>query len=815
LVLQNISLPRLFARLNASISPKHAIITGVAMFAAIVLGSLLAIFILRENALADARDDIADLSTLLVEHASNSISSADVILDDIAGDLSSAGSASTALPLVPTRALHDYLSGHLHGLRALRALTIHDANGILAASTLSYPPPASNDAARKRIGAHASRGGTALFIGYPEKDIASGRWLIPLSRRIHGPGGELRGSVTAELDIAYFQAFYGLLRLDPQSTVLLLHTDGTIMAAFPHNEALLGKPATPALLARVDDVVLTQFQPTGAVAAEDVFALVSIRRLDAFPFMIAVAMSETKVYGRWAYQSRVLLVGALAAGAAALLCMLLFGQHLKREKSLDESLRETREGYQALINQSLAGVVRFRHEQGDYKSVNARFCDMTGFSMPELLSRNFYAMVHPDDLPAIRLALATPGQPPGTQQLRIQCKDGRYLHTVTGFRHISEMQTGAEEWFGLIQDMTASVERDKRMKEEEVRLSVIVQSSMDAIITIDEEENIQVFNSAAEQMFGYRSQRALRMPLSALIPAAQRSAHHAHVQRFAHSGESARKMGFNMVLKGLRADGEEFPLEASISRATSDGKVYMTVILRDLTLRVKAEAALIKARAELRELSIASQTAREEEKSRISRELHDELGQNLTALKMDLSWLESHAANDEPARNERIHAMQRVLDSTVVATRRIAADLRPLMLDDLGLMAALEWLTQDFTRRSTVPCDLSVDDRVVEVDQRVQSALYRAVQECLTNVARHAMATRVKIELKVNPANVFLRVQDDGRGIREQDRSRRGSFGLIGMRERVYILGGSVEITSEPGAGTSITVVMPRTPNSA
>ncbi|MGL4576854.1 MAG: PAS domain-containing sensor histidine kinase [Burkholderiaceae bacterium] len=349
--------------------------------------------------------------------------------------------------------------------------------------------------------------------------------------------------------------------------------------------------------------------------------------------------------------------------------------------------------------------------------------------------------------------------------------------------------------------------------DEEARLSMIIQNSMDAIITIDGNEKKQIFNAAAEQMFGYSAAQALNMTLSSLIPATFRSRHHTHVQNFAHSGESSRKMGHHMVLRGLRASGEEFPLEASISRSMTQGKLYMTVILRDLTARVKAQNELDRARAQLRELSIASQTAREEEKARISRELHDELGQNLTALKMDLAWLESHANHDGPARAERIRAMQGVLDSTVVATRRIAADLRPLMLDDLGLMAALEWLTQDFTRRTAVPCDLAVDDAVVDVDQRVQSALYRAVQECLTNVARHARATHVKIELKVLESAVHLSVEDDGRGISQADQARRGSFGLIGMRERVYILGGSVEISSEPGAGTHISIVMPREPN--
>jgi two-component system, NarL family, sensor histidine kinase UhpB len=157
--------------------------------------------------------------------------------------------------------------------------------------------------------------------------------------------------------------------------------------------------------------------------------------------------------------------------------------------------------------------------------------------------------------------------------------------------------------------------------------------------------------------------------------------------------------------------------------------------------------------------------------------------------------------------------MQSVLDSTVVATRRIAADLRPLMLDDLGLKAALEWLTQDFSNRTQVSCELVVDDDVIDTDTSVQSALYRAVQECLTNISRHAQATQVIIKVRTGSSTVNLQVQDNGIGISDQARNKRGSFGLIGMRERIYILGGKVLIESLPDEGTHITIDLPRHPN--
>jgi PAS domain S-box-containing protein len=519
------------------------------------------------------------------------------------------------------------------------------------------------------------------------------------------------------------------------------------------------------------------------------------------------------MYNAWKNLTHIAFFATLLASVCGITLTLWLSKHLQREVQLNHSLQNIEKNYEALINQPLAGVAKLDSRTGKYLAVNERFCAMIGYSSQELLSMRLYDIIHPDDLKISKDYLTRiqnmPDDLSQTFQRRYKHKDGRTVYGMISTHNVKNMQTGAIESIGLIQDISASINLHSLIIERENRLSIIIHNSMDAIITIDAEENILIFNTAAEAMFGYSSQDALNMSLSKLMPQSFRAGHQAHVQAFSKSGDTARKMGAKLVLKGLRANGEEFPLDASISRAVSDGKLYMTVILRDLTQQVKAQNELDRARTELRELSIASQTAREEEKSRISRELHDELGQNLTALKMDLSWLQSHTSDESVANLERIRAMQAVLDSTVVATRRIAADLRPLMLDDLGLKAALEWLTQDFSRRLSIPCNLLVEENVMALDTRVQSALYRAVQECLTNISRHAQATQVDIEVHLISTQVTLQVRDNGVGISDDDQKKRGSFGLIGMRERIYILGGQVAIHSQPGQGTFVTIQLP------
>jgi two-component system sensor histidine kinase UhpB len=211
----------------------------------------------------------------------------------------------------------------------------------------------------------------------------------------------------------------------------------------------------------------------------------------------------------------------------------------------------------------------------------------------------------------------------------------------------------------------------------------------------------------------------------------------------------------------------------------------------------------------LRELSVASRTAREQENSRISRELHDELGQNLTSLKMDLAWLESNCPKDNDRFLRTLAGMRSVLDSTVAATRRISADLRPLMLDDLGLLAALEWLAEETARRHGFSVELAVDKASENLAEPLASQVYRIVQESLTNCGRHAAAQHVRVALRTIGPEILLDVPDDGRGLAPDDLRKKGSFGLVGIRERVYILAGSVEIRGDTGRGTVIHVRLP------
>jgi signal transduction histidine kinase len=233
-------------------------------------------------------------------------------------------------------------------------------------------------------------------------------------------------------------------------------------------------------------------------------------------------------------------------------------------------------------------------------------------------------------------------------------------------------------------------------------------------------------------------------------------------------------------------------------------------LARELAREAALTAELRGSHRQLRELAAALHDVREAEQMRIARELHDELGQQLTGLKMDLAWIGGKLPDDRPELLRKAEGMKQLVDTAVKSVRRIASDLRPLVLDDLGLVAGLEWLVQDFSKRTGIEVALNVDVGDIAPGDAQASALFRILQESLTNVARHAQANRVRVALAHDGGRLKLTVQDNGKGLDEgAGAGRAGSFGLLGIRERAIMLGGQASFSSRPGEGTLVDVSIP------
>ncbi len=370
-------------------------------------------------------------------------------------------------------------------------------------------------------------------------------------------------------------------------------------------------------------------------------------------------------------------------------------------------------------------------------------------------------------------------------------------------------QDGQKRFTVILRDVSERVRGQTLLARSEARLRGILDSAMDAIVTVDDDQRVVLFNAAAESMFRYTQREAMGLPLDTFIPERFRAAHGAHVRAYGSADSAARRMGAARIVTGVRRNGEEFPIDASISQLKDGDTRYYTVILRDVSERMKAHEALRRSKEELQELSSASHLAREQEKNRIARELHDELGQALTMLQMDVAWCKGKAPQGEPEFAARLDRMQGLLKSTVAATRRIAADLRPLLLDDLGIVPAVEWLAENFTQRTGVPCRLAIEDPDLELDTVRATAVFRIVQESLTNIAKHAEAAEAEVSIAQDGGWLVVRVSDDGKGFVTHDPRKPASFGLVGVRERAALLRGEATFTSGPGEGTRIEVRLP------
>ncbi len=335
----------------------------------------------------------------------------------------------------------------------------------------------------------------------------------------------------------------------------------------------------------------------------------------------------------------------------------------------------------------------------------------------------------------------------------------------------------------------------------------IVHSASDAILSINEHAFILFANPAAAHMFATSVPAMQGGSLARFIQGAGRDAR-SPLDYFPAGGGRAGRRATDYAVTGIRANGQLFPIEGSISRVEQDGQEICTVILRDVSERHLVQQKLARSHDQLRQLSSALQTIREEERTHIARELHDDLGQLLASLRMDLTLLQRSNGLPEPGRH-LIEGMESNLVTAIASLRRIATNLRPRALDEGGLYFALQGLRDEFVERHNISCILMADEDELRLDDSASTAIFRIVQEALTNIARHADATAVVLNLGRIDGELLVTIRDDGRGIRAEDMEKAASLGLVGMRERVWAMDGEISISADEPGGTRIDIVLP------
>jgi PAS domain S-box-containing protein len=333
--------------------------------------------------------------------------------------------------------------------------------------------------------------------------------------------------------------------------------------------------------------------------------------------------------------------------------------------------------------------------------------------------------------------------------------------------------------------------------EEALRLAQFsIDQSTVGILWVNWDSRVRYANQAAQSMLGYGVEGVVDRPLIDFEPTL-------HMDRWLNLWKSARTsegIAQTFETNCVRADGSILPADVSLSFLRFQESEYLVVFLADVTERRRYHE-------QLRELSAHLESVREEEKARIAREVHDELGQMLTVLKLETSMCELAYAELDPGLRDRLNSMKRLISQLFQLVRDVATALRPPILD-AGIASAIEWQGQRFEARTQIPCLVDVPDNLPTLSDARAIGMFRILQEALTNVMRHAQAHTVEISLTLEEGVLCMTIADDGVGF-EQHQGRPTSFGLVGMRERVLMLGGRLELDSESGEGTTLRAYIP------
>jgi PAS domain S-box-containing protein len=514
---------------------------------------------------------------------------------------------------------------------------------------------------------------------------------------------------------------------------------------------------------------------------------------------------------------------------------------VSEQKRAEEALRESEERYRTLSDATFEGIGVI--QEGVVIDANQQFADVFGYDGDEILGMGIgqlIHLVHPEDMDRVWERIRAGKEEP--YELCAVRKDGTLVSVEVRPRMM--LIEGRPTRISAIRDVTERKRVEEELKRHRAHLEEIVDERTAELSAANqqltkqfaEREQAEEALRQSEEMFRnivessplgmhmYRLEPNGRLVFVGTNPAADKILGVTNSQFVGRTIEEAFPALAETEVpdRYRRAAAEGVPWhtdqimyeENEISGAfqvdafqTSPGR--MVAMFLDITKPKQAEQKLRRSSEQLRELSARLESVAEAERAAIAREIHDELGQVLTALKMELSWLGKRLTEEQQPLVERTKSMSELVDGAVKQVQRICSQLRPRLLDDLGLTAAIEWQAQDFERRTGIRCEVAPEPGDVVTDKERATAVFRVFQEALTNVARHAAASRVTVDLTRTNERIELKVKDNGKGITREQISSPRSLGLTGMDERARSLGGEVSITGNRDRGTTIALTIP------
>lgn len=488
---------------------------------------------------------------------------------------------------------------------------------------------------------------------------------------------------------------------------------------------------------------------------------------------------------------------------------------LAERRRTEEALRESEERYRITAEQTGKLVYDYDVPTGVIRWHGA-IMRVTGWSLADFPATTIQAweeMIHPDDrAEALRELEASMRERRAYEvEYRFRRKDGSYVFFEDQGVYLCDRLQQPVRMLGSMGDITARKQAEEALRHSEEKFRAIVDDQTEMIVRWKPDGTRTFVNAAYCRAFGGKPEDFVGSSFYPLIIEEDRERVRRKCAAMTPRNPVVTDMHRSMLPSGQVCWQEWSDRGIFDERGTL---VELQSVGRDVTDRKRAEDRLRRSREQLRALTSRLQTLREEERARISREIHDQLGQYLTALKLDLHSIKR--AVGSPSRTTRADALERKVDSaidlanqTITSVQKIATELRPVVLDRLGLAAAIEGEAQAFQARTGIPCECVLPMNPFEVNADHATAAFRIFQESMTNVARHAKASHVEVRLDVEGGDLLVEVVDDGTGIREGDLANPRSLGLLGMQERAAILGGNVTFAGNPGKGTTVTIRLP------
>jgi len=558
---------------------------------------------------------------------------------------------------------------------------------------------------------------------------------------------------------------------------------------------------------------------------------VTARRLLPFAFLAPIILGLLRLYGYWmGYFTTEFGVTLLVS--SIILCFvfvvwynarLLNKKDTLRQKA-EEALLATESRWKQLVSSVRDYAIFFIDVGGKVSTWNPGAEAIKGYTPGEIIGRPISVFYSPEDIeknePQLNLKMAELHGRHYTEGWRIR-KDGSRFWAEIVVTTLYDDKHRLQGFSKITRDTT-----EQKLALEKIAYQArLIEDTSDALFSTDNNYTILTWNRAAESLFGYSAAEVIGRSAVAImrtqIAEESRAAINRQLKNEGHwKGEivylhkSDDPITILLSVSATRDAAGEREGFVLVCRDVTEWK-KTEILLREFNLELETQVkektdAIGQQNAELRALASHLQNIREEERASIAREVHDELGQQLTGLKMDFSWIAKRLRSGNINSVEsKVQSTTQLLDATITTVRKIATELRPSILDDLGLLAAIDWQSQEFEKRSGIKTAFRTNLTCLQPTPDQSIGLFRICQEALTNVARHSMANNVLITLEQKDENLFLRIADDGRGLKPLAPGTRKTLGLLGMKERALMMGGQLEIDSTPEKGLALTINIP------